>query len=93
MHDTKKRLPHRVVEVVSGGKFLIGDSFNARKRHVKEVFFDSLGEKCPTPSSEVVHFSDIDLRDDVLYPHDDLFIISIPINQTFIRRILVDTGS
>ena len=40
-----------------------------------------------------MHFLDTDFRDDVLYPYDDPFVISVPINQALVRRTLVDIGS
>ena len=36
-------------------------------------------------------FLDVDLREDVLYPHDDPLVISVPINQALVKRTLVDT--
>ena len=67
-------------DVIFGGKSLIDDSSNAHKRHTREVFSTLLGEKCLTPSNEIMHFSDADIQENILYPDDDSLVISIPIN-------------
>ena len=56
------------------------------------MFFAYSGGKHPFSLSKVVHFSNVDFCDVVLYHHDDLLVILVPINQALVRRTLVDTG-
>ena len=80
VHYTEEDLPIKVMEVIFGGKSLVGDSSNAQKWHAMEVFFAYLGWKQLASSKEIVHFSDVDLHKDVLYSYDDPLVISVPIN-------------
>ena len=68
------------MDVVSGGKSLAGDSSNTRKRYAREIYATSVGEKQLELSKEIVSFLDADLREDVLYSHDDPLVILVSIN-------------
>ena len=88
-------VPTKVVNTISGGSDVCGNTYSAAKRHARE----SRGNR-PTPSEikrpsgpsdPIITFDDSEAQD--LGDHHDGLVISLSISNCLIRRVLIDTGS
>lgn len=53
----------------------------------------SIPRRRPAPSGQVVSFSDANVLDGIIYPHDDPFIVTLLISHATIKHVLIDTRS
>ncbi|KAD4585878.1 hypothetical protein E3N88_23479 [Mikania micrantha] len=85
----------KVINFISGGSDICGTSYSAARKHAKEAKME-YGER-PTKTSTlttetVVSFEEQD-RENILDPHHDGLVITLYVDNHYVRRILIDGGS
>nr|XP_017250817.1 PREDICTED: uncharacterized protein LOC108221449 [Daucus carota subsp. sativus] len=79
-----------VINVISGGPTAAGTSSNSRKAYAREAM--SIVGEPPKRAKIYYAFDNVDL-DRVKFPHDDPLVITPVIGNSFVKRVLVDSGA
>ncbi|XP_021767502.1 uncharacterized protein LOC110731890 [Chenopodium quinoa] len=74
---------------ISGGSEVCGLTYSAVKRHAKESHMDQPDRKARSKMDILIMFEEID----VVEGHHDGLVISLPVGNCMIKRILVNNGS
>ncbi|XP_074277213.1 uncharacterized protein LOC141600856 [Silene latifolia] len=84
----------RIVNVITGGSELCGLTYSAAKRHATQTKGDKLEFSCRVSRQDLpaVTFDETD-EQNAPEQHHDALIITLPIGNCEVRKILVDTGS
>ncbi|XP_074314385.1 uncharacterized protein LOC141649598 [Silene latifolia] len=84
----------RIVNVITGGSELCGLTYSAAKRHATQTKGDKPEYSCRISRQDLpaVTFDETDAQN-APEQHDDALIITLPIGNCEVRKILVDTGS
>ncbi|XP_074300130.1 uncharacterized protein LOC141631344 [Silene latifolia] len=84
----------RIVNVITGGSELCGLTYSAAKRHATQTKGDKPEFSCRISRQDLpaVTFDETDAQNTTEQHHDAL-IITLPIGNCEVRKILVDTGS
>ncbi|XP_074305207.1 uncharacterized protein LOC141640252 [Silene latifolia] len=100
VHSTNQVLPTpppvctRIVNVITGGSELCGLTYSAAKRHATQTKGDKPEFSCRVSRQDLpaVTFDETDAQN-APEQHHDALIITLPIGNCEVRKILVDTGS
>ncbi|XP_074305013.1 uncharacterized protein LOC141639942 [Silene latifolia] len=84
----------RIVNVITGGSELCGLTYSAAKRHATQTKEDKPEFSCRISRQDLpaVTFDEADAQN-APEQHHDALIITLPIGNCEVRKILVDTGS
>ncbi|XP_074300442.1 uncharacterized protein LOC141631704 [Silene latifolia] len=84
----------RIVNVITGGSELYGLTYSAAKRHATQTKGDKPEFSCRISRQDLpaVTFNETDAQN-TPEQHHDARIITLPIGNSEVRKILVDTGS
>ncbi|XP_074297481.1 uncharacterized protein LOC141628209 [Silene latifolia] len=99
VHSTNQVLPTpppvctRIVNVITGGSQLCGLTYSAAKRHATQTKGDKrVFCRVGPPGPPAITFDETDAQN-APEQHHDALIITLPIGNREVRKILVDTGS
>ncbi|XP_070028852.1 uncharacterized protein [Nicotiana sylvestris] len=83
--------PKRTVNVISGGEDIHGATYTASNK-VSKVMITHGKRLRQVLENESISFDDAD-TEGVMTPHNDALVISLPVHDTNVKRVLIDPGS
>ena len=83
---------HKVINFIAGGSEVCGMTYSQAKRIARETTTHVLHADIARAKSPTIQFDETD-REHVTEPQHDSLVISLPVRNCLIRRILIDNGS
>lgn len=85
--------PHlKVINFIAAGSEVCGDTYSQAKRAARVAGIRVAKTDVLNDATSIFQFDDTD-REHIVEPQHDSLVISMPIGNCFIKRILVDNGS